>query len=156
MSHIKRTFNRNPVVIIGGGVAALAAANLLAHNGFSVKVLEANNKLGGCCATPKLDGYTFNDGAVFLAVISVLDQAFAKVGLNRAELLSLWKIAKNFATTLPDGTVVTLGEGRELTVTGRTLQATRLQGELRRMKRVKPCCSDCMSQVRDRRRGPKE
>jgi phytoene desaturase len=130
---MKNTFSRNPVVIIGGGVAGLTAANLLARNGFAVRVLEANNKLGGCCATTKLDDYTFNDGAVFLAVINVLDHAFSRVALNRAELRPLRKIVKNFATTLPDGTVVSLSEGLDLTVTGRTIHATCLQGELRRM-----------------------
>lgn len=125
------TFTRNPVVIIGAGVAGLTAANVLAREGFSVKVFEAGSKLGGCCATTTIEGYTFNDGAVFLGLVNVLDRAFEKMGLNRAELLPLQKISKKCATTLPDGTVVTLSEGPELAVRGRTVEAKRLQGELR-------------------------
>jgi hypothetical protein len=35
----------------------------------------------------------FNDGAVYLAVIDILDHAFAKLGLDRAELLPLRRIS---------------------------------------------------------------
>jgi phytoene desaturase len=130
---MKNNFNRDPVVIIGGGLAGLTAANLLAHNGFTVAMVEANSKLGGCCATTTLDGYTFNDGAVFLAVVNILDHAFQKVGLNRSELLPLRKISASYSATLPDRTVVTLSEGPDLTVTGRAVDPNRLQSELRRM-----------------------
>jgi phytoene desaturase len=129
---MKNTLSGKPVIIIGGGVAGLTAANLLARNGFNVKVFEASGKVGGCCATTALHGYTFNDGAVFLGLTNVLDHAFEKMGLNRVELLPLRKIAKQFATTLPDGTVVSLN-GSDLTITGRAVQAKRLQGELRKV-----------------------
>lgn len=130
---MKNRFSRDPVVIIGGGLAGLTAANLLARNGFPVAIFEASSKLGGCCATTTLDGYTFNDGAVYLAVINILDHAFQKVGLNRAELLPLRKISASYSATLPDNTVVTLSEGLDLTVTGRAVEPNRLQGELCRM-----------------------
>jgi phytoene desaturase len=130
---MKNRFSRDPVVIIGGGLAGLTAANLLARNGFSVAIFEASSKLGGCCATTTLDGYTFNDGAVYLAVVSILDHAFQKVGLNRAELLPLRKISQSYSAMLPDSSVVTLGEGLDLTVTGRAVEGDRLKDELRRM-----------------------
>jgi monoamine oxidase len=94
---MKNDFNRAPVVIILAGVAGLTAANLLARNGFNVTIFEAGNKIGGCCATTTLDGYTFNDGAVYLAVTDVLDHVFAKAGLDRVELLPLRKITANFS-----------------------------------------------------------
>ncbi|HZD68393.1 MAG TPA: NAD(P)/FAD-dependent oxidoreductase [Actinomycetes bacterium] len=122
-----------PVVIIGGGVAGLTAATLLAAKGFGVSIFEARNDLGGCCATTTVDGYTFNDGAVYLTVIDVLDHAFAKLGLNRAELLPLRKISKSSFATLPDGTTVTLEQGPRLTVAERSTDARRLQSELDRM-----------------------
>lgn len=74
-----------------------------------------------------------NDGAVYLAVINILDHAFHQVGLNRAELLPLRKISASYSATLPDRTVGTLGEGLDLAVTGRAVDLTRLQGELRSM-----------------------
>ena len=39
------------VVIIGGGLSGLAAGALLARRGFAVRLFEANDKLGGSCAT---------------------------------------------------------------------------------------------------------
>lgn len=119
-----------PVVIIGAGVSGLAAGTLLARNGFDVQVFEANSKLGGCCATTTVDGYMFNDGALYLALLEVLDHAFVKLGLERAELLSLRKITANFSATLLDGTVVTFGEGLDVRVDGHELDA-RSQLELR-------------------------
>ena len=68
--------NIKTVGIIGGGVSGLSAGVLLARRGFQVKVYEANAKVGGCCANTNLSGYTFNDGAMYLAVPEILDYAF--------------------------------------------------------------------------------
>ncbi len=122
-----------PIVVIGAGVAGLAAANLLAHEGIPVRVFEINDKVGGCCATTTIDGYTFNDGALFLGLIGLLDHGFARLGLDRNELLPLRKITATSSITLPDGTVVTLGQGFDVEVAGRAVDKICLQGELRRM-----------------------
>lgn len=98
-----------------------------------VRLFERSDKLGGCCATSEIGGYVFNDGAVFLGMINLLDLAFSRVGLNRAEVLPLRKIGASFSSTLPDGTIITLGEGSDITVVGRSVDAERLQGELRSM-----------------------
>jgi len=71
------------VAIVGGGLAGLAAGGLLSRKGVQVSLFEANNKLGGCCATTTVDGYTFNDGALFVAVPSLLDFVFEQLGLSR-------------------------------------------------------------------------
>jgi phytoene dehydrogenase-like protein len=74
------------VAIIGGGVAGLSAAGLLCRQGVRVKLFEANDKLGGCCANTNLGGYTFHDGALYLAVPGVLDHVFERLGLDRPTL----------------------------------------------------------------------
>jgi phytoene dehydrogenase-like protein len=38
------------VAVIGGGISRLSAAGLLSRKGLKVKLFEANDKLGGCCA----------------------------------------------------------------------------------------------------------
>lgn len=128
-----RQTTNDTVVIIGAGVAGLAAANLLAEYGRRVVVFEASDKVGGCCATTTLNGYTFSDGAVFVTVIGLLDHAFSRIGLKRSELLPLRKIVRPFAATLPDGSTFTMGEGLDVSVTGRTIDLPRLQAELHRM-----------------------
>lgn len=121
------------VAIIGAGVSGLAAGCFLARNGFAVKVLEANSKVGGCCATTTLKGYTFNDGAVYLPLVNVLDHGFARLGLVRDRVLPLRKIGANFSARLPDGAVVTLGDGMNLSVEGHAVDKARLECELKRL-----------------------
>jgi phytoene desaturase len=66
-------------------------------------------------------------------MVKLLDHAFARLGLNRHELLPLRKITANLSSTLPDATVITLRDGFDLEVTGRAVDVKRLQSELRRM-----------------------
>ena len=108
------------VGIIGGGVAGLAAGGLLARAGSQVKLFEANDKIGGCCATTTIAGYTFNDGALYLALPTLLDHVFARVGLDRPSALPLRKISAPQTTVLPNGDVVTFGDGLRVTVEKRT------------------------------------
>ena len=67
------------VGIIGGGVSGLTAGGLLSQKGFKVKLFEANDKLGGCCANTNIEGYTFHDGAMFLTFPSILDYLYEKL-----------------------------------------------------------------------------
>lgn len=125
------------VAIIGGGVAGLAAAALLSRKGLDVKVFEANSKVGGSCATTNLRGYTFNDGALYLALPSLLDHLFEKLRLDRRSLLPLRKISANQTTSMPDGTRVTIGEGLDIRIDGKhgAAERERLQEELARFMR---------------------
>jgi phytoene dehydrogenase-like protein len=125
----------NSVAIIGGGVSGLSAGGLLARKGLKVKLFEANDKLGGLCANTNLSGYTFHDGAVYLAFPGVLEHVFETLGLDRPSLLPLRKITANQTTTLPDGTVVTFGDGVGVTIKGTNGEArkTQLQRELNNM-----------------------
>jgi len=125
----------NTVAIIGGGVSGLSAGGLLAQKGLKVKLFEANEKLGGCSASTAIDGYTFHDGALYLAFPGILDNVFEKLGLDRASLLPLRKITANQTTTLPDGSVVTFGDGLDVTITGSNQKArqAQLQTELKDM-----------------------
>lgn len=94
------------VAIIGAGMAGLAAALRLGREGVDVQVFEANDKVGGCCATTCIDGYRFNDGAVSLAMPQMLDRLFEALGLDRGRLLPLRTISALQSVTLPDGTIV--------------------------------------------------
>jgi len=106
------------VAVIGGGLAGLAAARLLCLKGMAVKLYETNGKLGGCCATTRVGGYTFNDGALFLALPGMLDQLFHRLELDRVSLLPLRRISALQRTVLPDGTVVSFGEEADISIEG--------------------------------------
>lgn len=52
------------VVIVGGGISGLSALHFLRRNkpGLSVKLYEADNRLGGTIGTDHVDGYSFDWG----------------------------------------------------------------------------------------------
>ncbi|ULL17237.1 NAD(P)/FAD-dependent oxidoreductase [Paenibacillus sp. H1-7] len=54
--------NRYEAAVIGGGLAGLTAAVILARAGKSVVVLEKENQLGGLAQTTKMNGALFNLG----------------------------------------------------------------------------------------------
>ena len=53
--------------MIGGGIAGLTAAALLAHEGLGVTLLEAHHQLGGCAGTFRRGPFTFDVGATQVA-----------------------------------------------------------------------------------------
>ena len=55
------------VIVIGGGIAGLTAAALLAHKGESVTLLEAHHQPGGCAGTFCRGRYVFDVGATQVA-----------------------------------------------------------------------------------------
>ncbi|MFV8829428.1 phytoene desaturase family protein [Alkalihalobacterium sp. APHAB7] len=69
------------VVIIGGGLGGLAAANLLAFSGYEVTLFDKNTHVGGKLKRIQSDGYTFDFGpntitmpSVFKGIIEQTDQ----------------------------------------------------------------------------------
>lgn len=59
--------DRPRVIVVGAGVAGLAAAHRLQQQGASVTVLEASDRVGGKTASLHRDGYIVNVGATVLA-----------------------------------------------------------------------------------------
>tara|TARA_B100000965_G_scaffold372352_1_gene361967 strand:- start:161 stop:1681 length:1521 start_codon:yes stop_codon:yes gene_type:complete len=55
------------IIVVGGGIAGLTGAALLAREGYSVTLVEAHNQLGGCAGTFQRGPYTFDVGATQVA-----------------------------------------------------------------------------------------
>lgn len=100
------------VAIVGGGVAGLAAGIVLARRGVRVRLFEANAKVGGCCANTRVDGFTFHDGALYLAIPGMLDAAFARMGLSRERLVPLRRVDSAYTAHLPGGCTVAIAGAR--------------------------------------------
>jgi len=82
------------VVVIGAGMAGLAAARHLTRLGVHAEIWEARDRLGGRTAGADLDGFTFDLGANWL-------QQYAENPLARiAERLGLRTVATDFTDPL--------------------------------------------------------
>lgn len=73
---------RGPVVILGGGVAGLAAGYYLSRAGFPVTVVEKAPVLGGLCGSFQANGFTLDHGPhkLYSVVPGILDEIKAIVG----------------------------------------------------------------------------
>ncbi len=140
----------NSVAIVGAGVSGLAAGVFLSKLGHNVTIYECSNRVGGCCTTTEIDGYVFNDGAIYLAIPEILDYGFARLGLDRTQILPLRKISRQQASRFPDGSTISIANGRTLTIAGAGIagQAGALQRELDRfVARWEPAFSELINQV---------
>ncbi|MER5638574.1 FAD-dependent oxidoreductase [Kitasatospora sp. NPDC002227] len=74
------------VVVVGAGLAGLAAARALTGRGLTVQVLEATELLGGRMAARELDGFRLDTGSHLLATHP---EPGRELGLQRLELRPL-------------------------------------------------------------------
>jgi len=117
-------------VVIGAGLAGLAAALQLARAGQRVVLVEAGSTHGGCCSTTCVDGFTFNNGAVYVAVPSLLRRAFAELGVDFDAEVPMSAIECPLESHLEDGSVVHLSDATGSHAEGpRAVERTRLLRE---------------------------
>ncbi|MGF6821794.1 phytoene desaturase [Microbacterium sp. ZKA21] len=76
-------------IVIGGGIAGLATAGLLAREGYRVTVLERNDRTGGRAGTLTKDGFRFDTGPSWYLMPGVFDHFFELMGTTTAEQLDL-------------------------------------------------------------------
>ena len=77
------------VVIIGGGIAGLATAALLASRGHDVDLLEKNDELGGRVGSFERDGFRFDTGASWYLMPEVFEHFFSLLGTSAEAELDL-------------------------------------------------------------------
>jgi phytoene desaturase len=77
------------VVVVGGGIAGLATAALLASRGHSVDLLEKNDDLGGRVGSVERDGFRFDTGASWYLMPEVFEHFFSLLGTSAEAQLDL-------------------------------------------------------------------
>jgi phytoene desaturase len=77
------------IVIIGGGIAGLASAALLARAGHEVTLLEKHDELGGRVGVWQAEGFRFDTGPSWYLMPEVFDHFYRLLGTTAAEQLSL-------------------------------------------------------------------
>ena len=87
--------SRCDVAVVGGGIAGLTAAALLAAEGLDVQLLEAHSQSGGCAGTFRRGAYTFDVGATQVA-------GFEPGGIHQ-------RLFQHFGLPLPEATPLNPG-----------------------------------------------
>jgi phytoene desaturase len=77
------------VVVVGGGIAGLATAALLASRGHSVDLLEKNDDVGGRVGSVERDGFRFDTGASWYLMPEVFQHFFELLGTTAETELDL-------------------------------------------------------------------
>lgn len=77
------------VVVIGGGVAGLASAALLAREGQDVTLLEGRPQVGGRAGSWESDGFRFDTGPSWYLMPEVFDHFYKLLGTSAEEQLQL-------------------------------------------------------------------
>jgi len=96
------------VLIIGAGVAGIAAATHLARAGMHVTVLEKDLAPGGRCGRLVRDGHRFDTGPTLFVMPRLYEAEFAALGTSVAERLELRPVDPTYRLVFDDGSELSL------------------------------------------------
>ncbi|WP_345949044.1 phytoene desaturase family protein [Mucilaginibacter sp. PAMB04274] len=84
--------NKQQVIVIGAGFAGLAAATVLAKEGYAVTILEKNDQPGGRARIWQQDGFTFDMGPSWYWMPDVFENYFALFHKHPSDFYELTRL----------------------------------------------------------------
>jgi phytoene desaturase len=105
--------NAHRVVVVGAGLAGLAAALHLAGRGRAVTVVERAPHPGGRVGRLDIDGYSIDTGPTVLTMPDIIDDAFAAVGETLSDRLDLVRVDPAYRASFADGSALNVHSGRD-------------------------------------------
>jgi len=97
--------SRNAIVI-GAGFAGLAGAAMLARDGWTVTVLEKNDRIGGRARLWESEGYTFDMGPSWYLMPEVFERHFEAMGEKREDYFTLERLDPAYRVFFEDEAAV--------------------------------------------------
>ena len=79
-------------IVIGGGIAGLSSAALLARDGYDVTLLEKNAAVGGRAGSWEKGGFRFDTGPSWYLMPEVFDHFFRLMGTSTEEHYQLRRL----------------------------------------------------------------
>lgn len=101
------------VVVVGAGLAGLAAACHLVGDGHRVTVLEREDVPGGRAGRLERDGFTFDTGPTVLTMPDLIDRPLRAAGSSLAERLELTLLDPAYRAFFADGSTLEVRHGHE-------------------------------------------
>jgi phytoene desaturase len=96
--------HKSKALIVGAGIAGIAAAIRLAVKGYDVEVFEANSYPGGKLSEIKQNGYRFDAGPSLLTMPQYIDELFELAAKNPSDYFSYQKLDPVCKYFYEDGT----------------------------------------------------
>jgi phytoene desaturase len=91
------------VIIVGAGPGGLSAGMILASKGYSVDILEKEDRVGGRNSFFKMGDYVFDIGPTFLMMKDVLEDVFEKSGKKLEDFVETVKLDPMYRLKFADG-----------------------------------------------------
>jgi phytoene desaturase len=110
---IPRTGTGQPVVVVGAGLAGLAAACHLQGAGYQVTVVEREPVPGGRAGRYDADGFGFDTGPTVMTMPDLVADALRAVGAELADVLPMTKLDPAYRARFADGSTIMVRSGHE-------------------------------------------